>query len=357
VRPDLHKAANRPAGGSLTGSPINHGNEAAVHAIEMSQSGGPEVLELVSVPEPDLGPSEILVAVELAGVNFADVNARRAVYAQRGMSFRRGFGHEVYGRVAAAGSAVTGFPAGTRVAGFCRSPGYAELAVCDHRLLWRVPDDLPDTTAAALPMAGQTAYHLLYSAARLGREESVLVTAAAGGVGTAAVQVARCLGAGLVVGAAGSAERAERALELGADAAVDYSGGGLAESLERSAGTRVVDVALDAVGGAVRAEVLDCLAPFGRLIQYGNSSGAEEQLPDARALRDRLISVGGLRLAQLREKFPEALREGGDLVLAWAGQGRLRMPVADVLPLADAAEAHRRLESREVLGKLLLKTA
>jgi NADPH:quinone reductase len=326
-----------------------------VQAIGITQPGGPEVLELVSAPEPAIGSSEVLVAVELAGVNFADVNTRRATYAGRGVAFQRGLGLEVYGRVAAAGPEVTGFPAGTRVAGFCSSPGYAELATCDQRLLWRIPEDLPDTAAASLLMAGQTAYHALHSAARLGQGERVLVTAAAGGVGTAAVQVARCLGAGLVVGAAGSAERADRALSHGADAALDYSGGGLEDSLERAVGTRVVDVVLDAVGGAVRAEALDCLAPFGRLIQYGNSAGGKEDLPDARSLRDRLISVGGLRLAQLRSEFPEALRASGDLVLDWAREGLLHMPVAGVLPLSEAAEAHRRLESREVIGKLLLK--
>jgi NADPH2:quinone reductase len=328
-----------------------------VKAIRMREPGGPEVLELATAEPPETGPTEVLVAVELAAVNFADVNARRATYAGRGIAFQRGLGLEVYGRVAETGVQVSGFQPGDRVAGFCRTDGYAELAACDQRLLWRVPDDIPDEQAAAFAIVGQTAYHLLHSAARLRDGDSVLITAAAGGVGTAAVQVARLLGAGLIVAAASSAERARRALPLGADAAISYyAPEDLKGNLAAAVGTPTVAVALDAVGGAVRAQALDCLAPFGRLIQYGNSSGGAEHLPDARSLRDRLVSVGGVRLAEVRSGAPELLRDSGDRLLGWLGQGRLRLPIAAVLPLADAAEAHRRLESRQVVGKLLLAT-
>ena len=113
-------------------------------------------------------------------------------------------------------------------------------------------------------------------------------------------------------------------------------------------------VALDAVGGTVRAQALDCLAPFSHLIHYGNSSGDPEHLPDARSLRDRLVSVGGVRLAQVRSAAPELLRDSGDRLLGWLREGLVTLPIAAVLPLADAAEAHRRLESRQVVGKLLL---
>jgi len=325
-----------------------------VRAIRMRQPGGPEVLELADAEPPETGATEVLVAVELAAVNFGDVNARRAVYASRGVAFQSGLGLEVYGRVAETGARVSGFQPGDRVAGFCRTGGYAELAACDQRLLWRVPDDIPDEQAAAFPIVGQTAYHLLHSAARLRDGDDVLITAAAGGVGTAAVQVARLLGAGLIVAAASSVPRARRALPLGADAAISYSPGELKDNLADATGTKTVAVALDAVGGTVRAQALDCLAPFSRLIHYGNSSGGPEHLPDARSLRDRLVSVGGVRLAQVRSAAPELLRDSGDRLLDWLREGRLTLPIAAVLPLADAAEAHRRLESRQVVGKLLL---
>ena len=325
-----------------------------MRAIRMRQPGGPEVLELATAEPPETGPAEVLVAVELAAVNFGDVNARRATYASRGVAFQSGLGLEVYGRVAETGARVSGFQPGDRVAGFCRTGGYAELAACDQRLLWRVPDDIPDEQAAAFPIVGQTAYHLLHSAARLRDGDDVLITAAAGGVGTAAVQVARLLGAGLIVAAASSVQRARRALPLGADAAISYSPGALKDNLADATGTQTVAVALDAVGGTVRAQALDCLAPFSRLIHYGNSSGDPEHLPDARSLRDRLVSVGGVRLAQVRSAAPELLRDSGDRLLGWLREGRLTLPIAAVLPLADAAEAHRRLESRQVVGKLLL---
>ena len=292
----------------------------------MRQPGAPEVLELATAEPPETGPAEVLVAVELAAVNFGDVNARRATYASRGVAFQSGLGLEVYGRVAETGARVSGFQPGDRVAGFCRTGGYAELAACDQRLLWRVPDDIPDEQAAAFPIVGQTAYHLLHSAARLRDGDDVLITAAAGGVGTAAVQVARLLRAGLIVAAASSVQRARRALPLGADAAISYSPGALKDNLADATGTQTVAVALDAVGGTVRAQALDCLAPFSRLIHYGNSSGDPELLPDARSLRDRLVSVGGVRLAQVRSAAPELLRDSGDRLLGWLREEPLRSP-------------------------------
>lgn len=324
-----------------------------MRAVLVREPGGPDVLDLVGTEAPTPGPDEVQVAVRLAGVNFADINARRGVYGA-GASGPHGLGKEIFGHVTAVGERVDRHTVGSRVAGFSASPAYAEVAVAHQDLVWAVPDGVRDEQAAAFPTVGHTAFHLLASSARLVPGESVLVTAAAGGVGSAVIQVARLLGAGLVVGAAGSAERASAALALGADAAVDYSTTDLAGGLRAASGKPVVDIVLDGVGGPLRRSALRCLAPFGRLVHFGNSSGEPEELPTPRELREREAGVLGFHLQPLRDHHHDLLAHSADVLLGWLRESRLRIPVAEVLPLARAAEAHRKLESRQVLGKLLL---
>ncbi len=325
----------------------------AVHAMA---DGGPDVLELVEVDVPEPGPDDVQIAVRLAGVNFADVNARRGTYLGAAGARPHGLGLDVYGEVCGVGSNVAHLKVGQRVAGFASTPGYAEVVVTSARLVWAVPDGVTDEAAAAFPVVGHTAYHLLVSAARLRPGENLLVTGAAGGVGLTVIQVARLLGAGVVVAAAGSAARAAEGIAVGADVALDYSAGPLAEQLA-DAGVDKVAIVLDGVGGAVRRAALDCLGMFGRLVHFGNSSGEPEELPSPRQLRERELGVVGLHLQQLRQRAPELLADSAEAILGWLAAGRLRIPVAEVLPLERAADAHRLLESRQVKGKLLLSVA
>lgn len=325
-----------------------------MRAIRADSPGDSGVLVLAEVPEPDPAADEVQIGVRLAGVNFADVNARRGTYLAGQPFTPRGFGLEVLGEIRAVGADVRGLEAGQRVTGFCASPGYAEVAVAHQDLVWAVPEDVDDEQAAAVPVVGSTAFHLLRSSGRLRAGERVLITAAAGGVGTTAVQLAKLLGAGLVVGAAGSADRAATAVKAGADIGIDYSAGSLTEGLRAHTGDSNVDVVLDGVGGRVRQEALDCLALFGRLVHFGNSSGEPETLPSARWLRERNLGLEGFHLQALRAGHREALAESMSALLAWLARGELRVPVSDVLPLDRAAEAHRLLESRRVSGKLLL---
>jgi NADPH2:quinone reductase len=321
----------------------------AVHAVT---PGGPDVLHLVDVDVPEPGPDDVQVAVRLAGVNFADVNARRGTYG--GATGPRGLGLDLCGEVLAVGANVVDLKVGQRVAGFAGTPGYAEVVVTPARLVWAVPDGVSDEAAAAFPVVGHTAYHLLVSSARLRQGESVLVTAAAGGVGLTAIQVAKLLGAGTVLAAAGSRARAQEGVAVGADVALDYSAGPLVDQLGATGGVAIV---LDGVGGAVRRAALDCVGLFGRLVHFGNSSGEPEELPSLRQLRERELGIAGLHLNTLRGKASELLADSADAVLGWLADGRLSIPVADVLPLDRAADAHRMLESRQVRGKLLLSVA
>jgi NADPH2:quinone reductase len=317
-----------------------------VKAVQAVGTGGPEVLKVVEVAVPEPGPDDVQVAVRFAGVNFADVNARRGTYLGPDAP-PRGLGLDFCGEVVAAGPNVRDLRPGARVAGFATTPGYAEVVVTPAALVWPVPDGVPDQTAAAFPVVGHTAYHLLATAAKLEPGESVLVTAAAGGVGTTVVQVAGLLGAGRVIAAAGSAARAA---EAGADVSVPYS-------RVRADEIGLVAIALDGVGGAVRRAALGCLGLFGRLVHFGNSSGEPEDLPPLRELRERELAVCGLHLQRLRRERPDLLADSARVLLGWLESGQLRIPVAQVLPLDRAAEAHRKLESRQVKGKLLLAVA
>jgi NADPH2:quinone reductase len=318
--------------------------------------GGPDVLRTADVAVPEPGPDDVQIAVRLAAVNFADVNARRGTYRRPGADRPYGLGLDLCGEVSAVGANVRHLAVGRRVAGFAATPAYAEFAVAPADLVWPVPAEVGDEAAAAFPVVGHTAYHLLATAARVRAGESVLVTAAAGGVGATAIQVARLLGAGTVIGAAGSPARAAAAVATGADAGVDYSAG-LAGGLRAAAGAAGVDVVLDGVGGAVRRDAFDCLGLFGRLVHFGNASAEQEVLPAPRTLREREAGVIGFHLQGLRDRRRDLLAESARALFAWMADGRLTIPIAGVLPLSRAAEAHRRLESRGVGGKLLLSVA
>lgn len=318
--------------------------------VQAGHAGGPEVLAVHRVEPPAIGPDDVLVAVRLAGVNFADVNARRGTYGRRGDAY--GLGRDVLGEVVCVGARVRGLRPGQRVAGFSASPAYAEYARADQSLLWPVPDTVSDEQAAALPTVGQTAYHLLTTAGRMLAGESVLVTASAGGVGSVVVRLAALLGAGRVVAAAGSSERAGDALSRGADQAVAYH-----DLSHRPDSVGRVDLALDGVGGSVRRAAVDHVVPFGRLVHFGNASGEPEELPAPRQQRERGLGSIGFHLELLRRDHPSVLAESAELLFARIAHGELSIPVQEVLPLDRAADAHRLLESRRVRGKLLLSTS
>lgn len=314
--------------------------------VRARAAGGPEMLAVERAAAPVCGPHDVLVAVRLAGVNFADVNARRGTYG--GPPGPRGLGRDVLGEVVEVGECVRRLRPGQRVAGFSTGPAYAELAVADESLVWAVPDGVADEQAAAFPTVGQTAYHLLATAARIRPGERVLVTAAAGGVGSVVVPLARLLGAERVVAAARTTGRAALA---GADEALSYDELGARGGPGRAAS---VDVALDGVGGEARRAALGAIAPGGRLVHFGNSSGEPETLPAPRAQRERGLGVVGFHLEVLRRHGHAALAASAERLLGWLGTGELSIPVHDVLPLERAGDAHRLLESRTVRGKLLL---
>ena len=294
--------------------------------------GGPEVLELQDVPEPVATEGQVLIRVHRAGINFADISSISGAYAQAPKPpFIPGLevsGHEV----------VSGRP----VAAIVASGGYAEVVAADRRMVWDA-DGLDLDAAGGWPLVTQTAYHALAHVARLRQGDHVLITAAAGGLGSALVQTARVLGAGRVVGIASTAEKRSRVLELGAHSAIGYE-----ESMPP------VDVAVDSVGGDAFPRLLEALRPFGRVVLLGSTSGQVQEIPSVGVLRLRGVGVMPFSLGAYRAGSPDAFArtaaEGWEL----ARSGRVRPPVGAVHPLEKAADALRSLASRATTGKLLL---
>ncbi|MCP2257433.1 NADPH2:quinone reductase [Streptoalloteichus tenebrarius] len=314
-----------------------------MRAVQFSTFGGPEVLREVLLPDPVPGRDEHLVDVEASGVNFADLRQVAGEYA-RPDRLPHVPGMEVVGR--------TGD--GQRVLGYTTRGGYASKVVVAARDLVAVPEGVGAAEALAVLVQGLSAWHMLRSLARITRGESVVVHAAAGGVGSLAVQLARHFGAGRVIATASTAEKRDLALTLGADVAVDGQAEGYTERVLAANGGRGVDIVLDAQGGKVLHAALDALAPFGRLISYGSSSGDTPPPIDSYRLVERNVSMAGFWLAPLLARSGAAgapLRELLDLVAA----GRLRPLVGGEYDLADAAKAHEDLASRRTVGKLVLR--
>ncbi len=312
-----------------------------MRAIQISEFGGPEVLELVDLAAPSAGPDQVLIRVNRAGVNFADTHSRSNSYL-----------------VAAElpyvpGGEVVGVreDTGERVVALTGSGGYAEHAVAQESLCWTLPDGVDDGTALALVVQGVTAWHLIGTCGRVQPGETVVVHAAAGGVGSLAVQLARRAGAH-VIATASTDEKRRLALELGAHAAVDPDPDGLAARLIEANGGRRVDVVLEMVGGDVFRQSLGALGSFGRLVIYGQASHEPSQLEAAR-LQSRCRSVVGFWLMDCIGR-DDLLAEPLAELFALVQEGELRSIVGGTYPLGDAAQAHRDLEQRRTTGKQLL---
>ena len=312
--------------------------------VRFYEYGGPQVLRIEEAPRPEPGDGELLIEVEAAGVTLPVVRLTHGSRAGHPVPLPHAPGGEVAGRVAAIGAGVSGWRVGQRAAGLAFTGAYAELAVLQAAMAAPVPRDVADPTAVLLVRSGQVALGAL-RAASLRPGESVLVTAAAGGVGHLAIQLARTLGARRVVAAVGTMAKRDFVRGLGADQVVGYD--------EIAAGCgEPVDVVLDGVGGdIVLAGCLQALAPLGRLVAYNGVGGLVVYERAADAQRGRRRIHHGAQAASQRDRYQRHQRELWD----WYYRGRLQPVVDRALPLDGAAEAHRIIEARENRGKIILK--
>jgi NADPH2:quinone reductase len=321
-----------------------------MRAIQMTEFGGPEVMKLVELPTPAPGPQEVLIRVSRAGVNFADTHTRTNSYVQKA-TLPLVPGGEVAGTIVEA-PAGSGLHAGERVIALTGSGGYAEYATAPRELAFPVPDGLDDATALAILIQGLTAWHLYRTAGRVADGESVVVHAAAGGVGSLAVQLGHPLGAGRVIAVASSAEKRSLALELGADVAVDSAPDGLTERLIDANGGREVDVVFEMAGGETFERSYRALAHFGRIVVCGIASQQPNQVSSGSLLRHSRAVIG-FYLFHCVER-PSMLADALAELFARAVRGELHAVVGATYTLENAPQSHIDLRERRTTGKLLL---
>ena len=322
-------------------------------AIRFEEFGGPEVLRHVDAKRPEAGTGEVLVEVGAAGVNFADTAQRRDAYLYR-TPLPYVPGYEAAGTVAEVGEGVEGVSRGDRVLAVLGSGGgYAGYAVAPADSLIPLPEGVGPEEAAAVPIQGLTAYHTLATAGRLGDGETVLVHAAAGGVGTLAVQMAKLMGAGKVIATASTQGKLDLAGSLGADVLVNYAEDeGWPERVREATEGRGADVILEMVGGPFVRKNLSCLAPFGRMVAYGAASGEPGGLTASELIAQNQAVVG-FYVAQILG-MPELLGPSLQRILGWLASGDLEVSAGHRYPLSEAARAHADLEGRKTTGKIVL---
>jgi len=314
-----------------------------MRAIRIERFGGPEVLAEAEVPEPAPAAGKVLINVTAAGVNYADTHRVADDYlSDQDLPFIPG--QEVVGTL----------ENGSRVVSLVRGGGYAERALGPRDLTFAVPDGLADMQALALMLQGTTAWHLLRTSGRMKAGETVVVFAAAGGVGSIAVQLARSWSAGRVIAVASTPQKRDLCLSLGADAVVDSGIPDLAEALIAANGGRGVDVVLEMTGGGVFRAAMESLGHFGRLVHYGAASRETAPPVEPRALMSSCTAVAGFWLMLCTRAM---LQESLDDLWAMAARGEIQPLIGEVYPLADARRAHEDLRGRGSVGKLALDPA
>ena len=324
--------------------------DGTLKAIVVRAHGGPDVLALETVPDPVPGPGQALVRLESIGVNFIDTYFRRGQYST---SLPYTPGTEGAGVVVAVGDDVTGVAVGDRVASQSFVGAYAELTLARADRLVPLPGGMSMRDGAAAMLQGMTAHYLAASTHTLQAGDCCLVHAAAGGVGLLLCQIARRHGA-FVIGTVSTAEKAKLAADAGANETILYMKQDFVTEVRRITGGVGVQVIYDSVGETTFLKGLDCLAPRGMMVLFGQSSGPVKPIDPQLLSQKGSLFLTRPTLANYVATPAELRWRAGD-VLAWVHDGSLRLRVDRDLPLARASDAHRALEARETTGKVLLE--
>jgi NADPH2:quinone reductase len=314
-----------------------------VRAIQITEFGGPEVLSLVEAPDPVPEPGQVLITVSRAGINFADThNTDNSYLAPTKLPMIPG------------GEVVGTTDDGRRVVALLAgSGGYAERAVAHEALVFDVPPEIDDVTALGLMAQGTTAWILLHDIAHLEPGESVVVHAAAGGVGSLLVQLAKAAGAGRIIATASTPRKRALASELGADVAIDPAVEDLTAALREANGGKGADVVLEMTGGTVTDQSIKALTPLGRLAFYGMASRTEPSKVDLRNLLSHSSTIAGFWLPHAFTK-PGMMKRALEGLFASVSTGTLRVIPGGDYPLSQARQAHEDLLARRTVGKLVI---
>jgi len=313
-------------------------------AVFVEQPGGVENLKYADMPKPSVGPGQALVKIAASGVNYIDIYFRKGVYPAPPPVV---LGSEGAGTVESVGADVTNVAPGDRVAYAMARGSYAEYAIVPAWQLVKIPASVDFDTAAAAMLQGMTAHYLTHSTYPLKPGDSCLIHAAAGGTGRLIVQMAKMLGAH-VIATVGTEEKAKEAKQVGADEVIVYT------QEDFTAKAKGVHVVYDSVGQSTFMKSLDCLRPRGMMVSFGNASGAVTEFSPLTLSQKGSLFLTRPTLFNYTATIEELDWRAND-VLNWLAQGKLKLHIHKVYPLADAAQAHNDLESRKTTGKLLLR--
>lgn len=319
-------------------------------AIQISNTGGPEVLEYVDAPDPSSAAAgQALVEVQAIGVNYTDVYTRSGLNPPA--SLPTVLGLEAAGVVSEIGEGVTEVAVGDLVAYSGVPRSYAEKVVAPSASLVKLPEGLDAEVGAAAMLQGMTAHYLAHSSYPLKQGDTALVHAGAGGVGLILTQMAKALGA-QVISTVSTAAKAQLSKEAGADYVINYVEQDFEEEVKSITNGAGIEVAYDSVGQSTFDKSIACLKPRGYMVLYGQASGPVPPVPVA-VLNAKSLFLTRPGLAHYTQTREELLQRAGD-VLGWVRDGKLKLHIHGTFPLSDAAEAHRQLEGRATTGKLLL---
>ncbi|MGG3564668.1 NADPH:quinone oxidoreductase family protein [Neobacillus rhizosphaerae] len=320
-------------------------------AIIVPEFGAPEVMQYVEVETPKISASQVLIRVEKTSVNYADVKARYGEKGKGNFPFIPGL--DTAGVIVEVGAEVNHLQPGHRVIAFPANGSYAEFVVAEGILTYEIPDSMDFATAAACPIVSFLSYKLLADIARIEKGETILIHSAAGGVGTTAIQMAKLLGASKIIGTVGDENKESVALKAGADHVICYNNDDFSRKVNELTDNQGVDIVLDSIAGEITGQSLTCLAPYGRLVQFGNSSGSVGSFKTS-DLHSSCRSVLGFSLGTTRKKRPETLQSTAKEVLRLFSEGKLKMKIGHHYPLEAAITAHKLIESRLSIGKIIL---
>ncbi|EOO16764.1 MULTISPECIES: quinone oxidoreductase family protein [Bacillus cereus group] len=320
-------------------------------AIVVTSFGGPEVMKYTDVDMSTISDNQVLIRVVATSVNFADIKSRYGKKGNKALPFIPGI--DAAGIVERVGSHVKNIYPGQRVIAFPQNGSYSEYVVANENLTFVLPDEVDFQTAAACPIVSFTSYNLLANIARLQQGESVLIHAAAGGIGTTAIQLAKLLGAKKVIGTVGSEAKRKIAFDAGADYVICHQDEDFVERVNQLTNGEGVNIVLDSISGTVSERSLECLAYYGRLVQFGNASG-EVGIFQTKDLHASCRSILGFSFGTTRKKRPELLQETANQVFRYLRDGSLQIKATKSFPLQDAGKAHEWVESRQSTGKVIL---
>lgn len=312
-----------------------------MRAIQISEFGGPDVMKFVELPDPVPGTGEVLLDVTAVGINYADTHQTENSYLSP------------QNLPLVPGIEVVGTHDGKRYLASVSSGGYAEKAVAHKAVLFPIPDSVTDEQALCMLIQGTTAWHLLKTMGHLQTGESVVVHAAAGGVGTIAIQLAKLWGA-KVIAVTSSDEKAALATSLGADVVVDAKSENLGKALRAANGGKGIDIVLEMVGGSTFDESLAALGDFGRLLTFGMASRTAPTPVHPGSLMHGSKTISGFWLANCFGK-KELMNDVIEDLFALVGSGKLMPVIGATYPLEQAEKAHRAMLSRSTTGKIVLK--